>query len=312
MKNFILGHYRKLFKSDETKFIIFVGLKVTFISAFVNLSVYYFLFQIMRLNLAFFKAHGFPEFYEGTPFFDYIVQESLDQIPVFAAFHIFLFFIGVYLGWLILRPFRMIGAYCEEVLGNPNTIYKIDEFSTYRLLTRFSEFFFEYLRESRLKGTMTSNSIPPQFSKIHQPVSDKIFMLHFGILLVIIAISSCLFVTENAESVYRNMLELAGSTLKDKTAVNKFFADQMFILDEIIRLVIFGITIGYTMLGFHLYNKVAGSAFGIFSTMRAFMKGNHFSRVHLLGFSYIRDYTRKLNKYLDYMENNFSNNKSKD
>jgi hypothetical protein len=312
MKSFISEHYRKLFKHDETRFIISVGLKVSLISMTVNLLVYYFLFQVMKLNLAFFKAHGFPEFYENTPFFDYVLQESLEQLPVFVAFHVFLFFIGVYVGWLILRPFRIIGEYCELVISNPNIVYKIDEFSTYRLLTRFSEFFFEYLRESRVKGELNSNSIPPQFSRIHQPVADKIFMLHFGILLVIIVISSCLFMTENAESVYRNMVDLATETLSDKKTVNKFFSNQMFILDEITRLVIVGTSIAYTMLGFHLYNKVAGSAFGIFSTMRSFMKGNHFSRVHLVGYSYIRDYTRKLNKYLDYMENNFSKSKSKD
>jgi hypothetical protein len=61
----------------------------------------------------------------------------------------------------------------------------------------------------------------------------------------------------------------------------------------------------------HLYGKVSGAAFGIFSTMRSFMKGDHFSRVHLVGYAHIRDNTRKLNKYLDFAQNNFEKRKPK-
>jgi hypothetical protein len=85
----------------------------------------------------------------------------------------------------------------------------------------------------------------------------------------------------------------------------------MFIIDDTVALSIILIAIFYIALGFHLYEKVSGAAFGIFSTMRSFMKGNRFSRVHLVGYAYIRDYTRKFNKYLDYMQNNFDKDKPK-
>jgi hypothetical protein len=45
--------------------------------------------------------------------------------------------------------------------------------------------------------------------------------------------------------------------------------------------------------------------------MRSFMKGNHSSRVHLVGYTHLREYTRKLNKYLDYIQNNFSKDRTK-
>jgi hypothetical protein len=85
----------------------------------------------------------------------------------------------------------------------------------------------------------------------------------------------------------------------------------MFILDDIIGLTIALISFSYILLGLHLYSKVSGAAFGIFSTMRSFMKGNYSSRVHLVGFAHIREYTRKLNKYLDYIQNNFTKEQSK-
>jgi hypothetical protein len=107
------------------------------------------------------------------------------------------------------------------------------------------------------------------------------------------------------------MVELATKTLPDQKNVSMFFSEQMFILDEIVVLTIVTIAFSYVLLGLHLYNKVAGAAFGIFSTMRAFMKGNHSSRVHLVGYAHVREYTRKLNKYLDFIQNNFSKEQSK-
>ena len=301
---------RKLFKNEDTRFIVFVGLKVSGISFGVSLFVYYFLFQVSRLNYVFFQSQGFPV-QDELLFFDYIAGEALENAPILFAFHIFLFFIGTYVGWLILRPFRVIGEYCESVIDNPNAIYRTDEFSNYKLLTRFSEFFFEFLREARRKGEITTNSIPPQYSRIHKPVVDWVFLLHFGILLVIISICSSVFIIDNSSILFQDMTELAMKTLQDNPAVRKFLTRQLFILDELVFMTITLTSIFYILLGLHLYGMVSGAAFGIFSTMRAFMKGNHFSRVHLVGYAYIRDYTRKLNKYLDYLENNFNKDKSK-
>lgn len=298
---------KKVFRTETSRFIVGVGIKVASISLIVTTFVHYFLLQFMRLNYAFFKAHGFPEFKEGTtPFYDFLMTEIVDDLPLVFGFHIFLFFMGCYLGWLMLRPFKNIGDYCESVIENPDAIYSIDEFSTYRLLTRFSEFFFEHLRDARNKGQLSPGSVPPQYSRIHRPVFDKLFMLHFGLLIVIIAICSAVFIIQSSSAVFYNMVELATRTLSDYKSANKFFSEQMFILNDLVVLTIILITVSYTLLTFHLYAKVSGAAFGIFSTMRSFLKGNHFSRVHLVGYSYLRDYTRKLNKYLDYINNNLN------
>jgi hypothetical protein len=307
-----LQELKKVFKTEDSRFLLFTGLKVSGISFVINIVVYTYLFQVMRLNYAFFKSQGNVAGLEDESiFYNYLITEAAGNLTMFLAFHIILFFIGTYVGWLILRPFRIIGEYCEEVIENPDAIYKVDEFSTYKLLTRFSEFFFEYLRETRRKGEIITNSIPPQFSRIHKPVADRIFMLHFGLLLIIVAISSNVFIIENADAIYEAMVELATKTLKDQNTANRFFSNQLFIMGDLTTFTIVLFTFSYFALGFHLYEKVSGAAFGIFSTMRSFMKGNYFSRVHLVGYAYIRDYTRKLNKYLDYIQNNFEKEKPK-
>ncbi len=300
-----ISDLRKVFKSEDSRFMLSVGLKVSSISLAISVFIYWFLFEVMRLNYSFFRAYGFPQFQDENLFFDLVIGEALDNLPVLFLFHIVLFFLGSYVGWIILRPFSTLGDYCQAVLENPNTVYKVEEFTTYRLFTRFSEFFFEFLRETRKRNKILYNSIPPQYSKIHKPVMDKIFMLHFGILLIIIAIVSAFFIIKNTSTVYESMVELAIKTLKDQQSVSRSFSEQIFIQNDIVWLTVILISISYILLGFHLYAKVSGAAFAIFSTMRSFMKGDYSSRVHLVGYTYLRDYTRRLNKYLDYIQNNF-------
>ena len=307
----IVHEFRGVFKTENSRFVASVGLKVSGISLIITFAIYWFLFQVLRLNYAFFRAHGFPEVRDDSSFFDLVIVETLDSLPGLFVFHICLFFIGSYVGWLMLRPFKTMGDYCENVLENLNYAYKVEEFSSYTLFTRFSEFFFEYLRESRRKKEILSNSIPPQYSKIHKPVIDYIFLLHFGLLLIIVSIVSAIFIIENTGTVYASMVELATKTLKDQASVSKYFTEQMFIMDSIFKLTIVLLTFFYTLLGFHLYSKISGASFAIFSTMRTYMKGNYSSRVHLVGYTHMREYTRKLNKYLDYVQKNFSNEQSK-
>lgn len=307
----LLSKLRKVFKTEDSRFYLSVGLKVSGISFGITVFVYCFVIEIIRVNYAFFKSHGFPEFDDPSLFFNVVTDEALDNIPILLAFHIFLFFIGVYLGWLILRPFRTLGEYSEKAIDNVNAIYVVEQFNAYSLLTRFSEHFFNFLRESRKKNEMISKSVPPQYLGIHKPVFDRVFMLHFGILLVIICLSVGIFIIENTSAVYSTMVELALSTLSNQKSVTRYMMAQSFIVDDIAILTVTLIVISYTALALHLYTKVSGAAFGIFSTMRSFMKGNYSSRVHLLGFSYLREYTRKINKYLDYIQNNFAKDTTK-
>ena len=65
---------RKIFRNEDTRFIVYVGLKVSGISLGISLFVYYFLFQVSRLNYLFFESQGFPVKDEGL-FFDYIAAE---------------------------------------------------------------------------------------------------------------------------------------------------------------------------------------------------------------------------------------------
>ncbi|HLW56468.1 MAG TPA: hypothetical protein VKY27_03730 [Bacteriovoracaceae bacterium] len=302
-----LSDFKGLFKSPQSRFILMVGGKIMIFSIFIHFFVLYSLIQQLRFNYLFFETQSRVSLIELETFLGYVFSETLDLIPYIFAFHILLFLAGCYVGWILLRPFFNIAKYSEEAITDVNASYQPEVYSNYNLLTRFSEFFFLYLRENRLKKQLTPQSIPPQFSKIHRPKLDVVYLIHFSFLLLIIGIVTFISAASVIDILTTNILKLALDLLPDAKDYKSFFLGQIEIFEDIYIWIVLLTVALYGGLAFHLYDKMSGAAFGIFSTMRSFMKGNYSSRVHLLGFNHVRDYTRTLNKFLNHVTREFQN-----
>lgn len=298
--------FKKLFQSEESRFLLGTAFKVWSISMVVELVVAYIVFSNMRLNFYFFRAHGYGGIDNlGEAYFQHVLADSIDALPWILGFHVAIFFMGLYIGHIMLRPFKRIGDYCTKIIDDPNTAYQNEEFSAYRLLTRFSELFFENLRECRSKNKLVGREIPPQYMGIHKPVFDGPFVFHFSFFLIIVMIVSIIAIMGFATDIHENTTQIALRMLKaDPKIMSAFFQDQAFLVDEMWWLTGILVVGLHVVMGFHLYAQVSGAAFGIFATMRSFMKGNWQSRVHLVGYSYLRDSTRSINKYLDWVQKN--------
>lgn len=292
---------KSLFKSPQSRFMLAVGGKITVFSILIHLMIFHSLFQQLRFNFLFFKTQGKIKVIELETFMNYVFAETLDLIPYIFFFHVLLFLTGCWIGWILLRPFYLIAKYCEEAIENINANYHPEVYSNYNLLTRFSEFFFVYIRECRLQKNLHPQSIPPQFSKIHKPVRDILYFFHFSFLLCIVGFVTTMSSAMVIDQLSNSILELAFEYIPHSKNYRNFFIGQINIFEDNYKLIVLLISILYGGLAFHLYDKMAGAAFGIFSTMRAFMKGNYSSRVHLLGFNHVRDYTRTLNKFLNHV-----------
>jgi hypothetical protein len=301
---------KKLFQSDESRFLLGTGFKMWSISLIVELLVGYILLNNVRLNYHFFHSHGYRGIDElSDAYFYHVTADIIDAIPWILGFHVIIFFMGLYMGHLMLRPFKRIGTYCTDVIQNSNAVYRVEEFSAYRLLTRFSELFFDHLSAGRKKGSLDKREIPPQFMGVHKPVLDGQFLFHFSFFLIIIMIISIGAIMGFASNIQENTTQIALKMLKaDPKIISAYFHDQSFLIDEMWILTALLIVGMHVVLGFHLYSQVSGASFAIFATMRSFMKGSWQNRVHLVGYSYLRDSTRALNKYLDWVEKNLIQN----
>ncbi|MFZ4714501.1 MAG: hypothetical protein ACOYL6_12335 [Bacteriovoracaceae bacterium] len=303
--------FSKVFSTEDSRFMLMVGLKVVALPILASSFLLYMFWLTVHMNLIYFEANGFRGLEElREAYYGFIFNQVSNIIPWAGLFLICLFLSGLYMGSLLLRPFKIIGDYCDQAVNDPNSSYEPDMFSDFKLLTRFSEFFFAYVLQCRKEGKLNMNIIPPSFTKIHKPVFDRVFFFHYFLYLSIISITSSVFMITIADDIQESIIELAIKSLKLSGKNSTYFLqEQSFMFNTMIWVAVAIVAIGYLFLAFHLYNRVAGAAFGFFTTMRSFMKGSYHNRVHLLDFNHVRPFSRSFNKFLDYLQKNLEHKK---
>lgn len=300
---------KSLFYTPESRFSLSIGLKFFLIPAISSIILAGLLYIFMRLNFLFFKSNGFSEIKElEGAYYEYIFNDLLGYFPIFILCICGFFFVGVYLSKILLRPFHTLSRYCTDTVDGYRACYEPDEFSDFRLLTRMSEFFFGQIEGQVKEGKIEAVHIPEHFTRVHGPKFEKAFFLHFSLLVSVIMIVYGYLTIRIGTQVHDSILSMAIESLKTKDGdYLLFFQGQAQLMNYIIMALIGISTILYASLAINLYNKVSGGAFGIFSTLRSFLKGNHKARVHLIGYEHLRSSTRAINRYLDYLEKNYCN-----
>ena len=296
-------NFRRAIRTEDSRFIIITGFKVSFIALFVTLLVSYIIWLMMSMNNIFFEANGFFNISElRQAYFDFILKKIIFNLPYFLSFFILLFFMGMYVGWILLRPFQEIGKYCENVIEDSRLSYSPDLFSDFKLLTRFGSFFFQYLKDAEKKNSLQEGTIPPQFTKFHGPVFDKVFFFHFMLFIVMILITASYVILFATVEIHEGIIDLAIQTLQaNGKSMGYFLKNQIYIFESVQIMTVVVLTLSYMILAVNLYSKVSGAVFAFFSTMRSFIKGNFHARVHLIGYGYLRPQGRMVNKYLDHV-----------
>ena len=304
---------KKLFQDDDSRFLLACGLKFCGIFLFTAAFVYYSMWIIVSMNSVYFESSklGF-----GTEMRDLFLTNAFSfiyhYIPEMLLFGVFLFFCGMFVGKVLLRPFEVIGNYCKERSENESTEYNPDLFSDYKLLTRFSEYFFSFIETSLKERVLTKQTVPSQFAKVHAPPFERVFFFHFFLIVLILAVFVGFFVAYLALDVHEQIINLSFQFINDSQKGLSYFLDQQrSIYVQIVIASSLIVAVGYLGLSFHLYGKISGAIFGFFATMRSFIKGNYKARVHLIGYAHIRPYGRFMNKFLDHVERQCSidNNK---
>ncbi|MCP4912332.1 MAG: hypothetical protein GY909_04370 [Oligoflexia bacterium] len=299
---------KKFTKNEESKFRVWTSFKMTMIPFLSVIIVGWMFILLLEVDYLFFKSHeliGIDNF--RSTYYDYIFNKMSNFVPYLSILFIFLIVAGLYVSDILLRPFRIIGDYCEKALEDENASYDPDFFNDLSLLTRFAEFFFSIIDNFRKNGELKQIEIPSKYTKIHNPRFETMFFFHYSFYLFICLSLVSVITYTFAMGLHDELINFARETLPQQKQVLTFLQGQNGIFSSV--LIAFFVTqlILYIWLASHLYLKVATPAFGVFATMRSFLKGNHSARVHLIGFPYLRPACRKLNKYLDFIERKYTN-----
>ncbi|MDO9184321.1 MAG: hypothetical protein Q7U04_18040 [Bacteriovorax sp.] len=304
----IKARFQNSYNDDEFMFKLTTGLKFVAISLGFTFSVLLFTFLLIKINLIYFVANGYPGALEfKSAFYDFVYSSIIDETPHLIFSLVLIFLLGYYVSSIMIRPFKVIGKYCEERLSNKANYYSPDYFSDLKLLTSFSVFFFSHIDEASNKGTLAKIDIPQDFTRIHKPVFEKNFFFNYIFIIIIFALvaSVGIFVINNIirEQIYQLSEKfLTSNAILGNKGIRYFIEEQFSVADIGVYFFLLMHIFMYCLFGIHLYGKVSGPAFAVFATMRSFLKGNYHNRVHLIGHSYLRDDCRKINKYLDHIQ----------
>lgn len=298
------GRSKATFNDPEAQFRLLTSLKMTlvFFVSFIIMGSY--LFVLLGVNFVFFKANeslGIGEF--ESIFYDSLLGSASDFAVYGSLILIFINITSIYISDLLLRPFRIIGSYCDrQTLKRSGHDYNPDFFSELKILSQFSEFFFNAIETAAENNGLGRVVIPKKYQKLHQPSFEAIFFFHFAFYVLAAVLLLVIAMATFSDSLYENLILLAGKTLPNSQAINYFLKEQNVMIDQITTISLSIGVVLYLSLAFHLYNKVSTPAFAFFATMRSFIKGNYRQRVHLIGYPYLRTQSRKFNKYLDWVE----------
>jgi len=303
--------FKSLRKDEEAIFRLKNSLKICGIFTLPFLSLWFLLNTLLELDLLFFESNGYPGIVEFKgAFYDYIFSTLLlDNILYGVLALVILVFMSIYISDMILRPFRMIGAYSAAKSKGEECEYNLEFFTDLKLLNSFSEYFFNIVLDAEKKGCLEPQEIPRKYTKIHKPVFEKSFFLHYFVFILIICIGTSSALHTLGVTIHEQIVNLANVTLHIDEKVNYFLREQGRIWEEVMYGIL-AVQVVFTLgLAVYFYGLVSAPAFGIFATLRTFLKGDYRARVHLIGYNHVRGHCRKLNKYLDHIEKNLVKNK---
>ncbi len=302
-----LGHRIKgISKGEINTFRMEICFKL-FLASFAGLLTTVFSFYILvRINLNYFESQGLLQTVQTEEaFYDFVLNKLLYFGPYAGIYLIATFFLGSYVTSLLTRPFRVIGEYSKKSIVEKKVSYDPEFLTNLKLLTHFAEFFFNQIENMKNSGEFHPVKSPEKYNKIKKPVWAWGFFLQFSFFILLSSIIGGLGVYFLSQDLQSSLIEFSSQFLKGNKGIIHFFIKQEEVLLIIVWVIIWANTFFHFLFSMNLYRQVSAPAFAYFITMRAFLRGKYDSRVHLLGYSHLREDSRAFNQYLNYIERNY-------
>jgi hypothetical protein len=263
---------KDLFSSYDSRFSIRTAFLVTSVPALMLLIVMYSVWLLLSLNFSYFISNGIPlDDREIDIFMDYLMQTQIDYIPFVGLFFISVFFIGLFLSHIILRPFNELTKMCEEIIEAKDDRIKIVGMERSKLLIKLGNFISAYFHA---KKNGRNVSIPDDLISVQRPVMDYVFHFQFFCLIFIlmsIAIGS-LYVF--ADQLHASIIQVAIDVLKAPKGMSKFLGSQKDAFELIVIIPSCVGVILYIFLAQFIISKIQGVTYGYVRDICEVARGN--------------------------------------
>lgn len=252
----------RLFKSQDSKYFLKTDFKVASVPLITTLLLAYSLWMYVELNYSFFLANGFatgPEMKEA--FWDSILMEQIDYLPFLGLFFIAVFFLGLFLAHLVLRPFTYVRNMCEDILKSEPMDSEKGFLNARKLVVKAAMVFFDYLNKQ---------------DKSH---SDGVFYLQYVVFLLFLTVITIFAATFTLHHMHETIVATALNMLKPNTSLNTFLSSQQIHLNVIVAVLTVLTVFLYTILSRSIIRDIEGVSYSYLRDIRDITSGDHTRRL---------------------------------
>ncbi len=266
-----------LFKSQDSRFALKTAGLVTLVPLLMVALVIYSVWLLLAMNFSYFLSNGIPLNEENIDVFtDYLMQTQIEYLPYAGLFFVCVFFIGLFLSYIILRPFNELKEMCSELINSKDEKIRIVGLERSKLLIKLGNFLCKYYHA---KKNGTPISIPDDLRTVARPTMDLIFYFQFFCLIFILMTVALISIYVFADQLHASIVQTAIQVLKSPKGMSTFLSSQRPIFDMLT--IVPGILgcILYVAIARIIIRRVEGATFGYVRDICEVANGNTLKRL---------------------------------
>jgi hypothetical protein len=232
---------------------------------------------LLSLNFSYFLSNGIPLDQESQDvFMEYLLKSQIDYLPYVGLFLVAVFFIGLFLSYIILRPFNELTLMCQELIASKDQKIRIVGLEKQKLLIKLGNFLCKYF--DSFKSGMPC-PVPDEISGIRKPVMDYIFYFQFFCIIFILMMVGSVSLYLFAEQLHDSIVHTAIEVLKAPKGLSTFLISQKPIFDLIVIIPSIVGAILYLIFARLIIGRVQGVTFGYLRDVTEVVNGNILRRL---------------------------------
>lgn len=290
--------FKGLFKSEDSRYTLRTALLITAASALVLLVIIYSIWLLVVFNHSYFIANGFPNDSQSLEnFFYFILLAQIDYLPYVGIFFITVFFIGIFMAYVVLRPFNHVVQMCESLIDPSAKKVRVSGLNKQKVLVKIGNYLCDYYdAKSKNKENVV---LPKSLEIIDGPAMDKVFYFQFICLMLILVGVTVFSINVFTGLLYESITTTALSTLKSPKGLNVFLSSQQNAIDLIVWVPSVLSCILYFALARVIISKIEGVTYAYVRDIREVGKGNSLKRISARSDDPGRQAAEAINRILD-------------
>ncbi len=274
-----MGPFKNLFQSQDSKYFLKTALKVGMVPVLTTMLMVYSLWIYLEMNYSFFLANGFSA---GDAmkeaFWDHLLSSQVEFAPWVAGFYVGVFFLGLFLSHLVLRPFTRVAKMCQDVLNGEAPNLKVDPMTKRKLVIRAGLLMMDYIANQE-SDEDAEFEVPEDLDKIKKPRPDGVFYLQYGAFMFILSALTAIATFMAFSHLHEDIVATAMTMLKANKTIGTFLTSQQELMDMMSFVCIGFSTLMYALISRGLISEVEGVSYGYLRDIRDIVSGDHSKRL---------------------------------